>query len=98
MICCWFRLPEIWWALQAAGFKWKEIDLTRSGTNPFNEIRAIIQLTRLYKRSDQTCASFHQQVCGLWIDSCKIGRNRSSCKFGTGIGYVFTKKNLTFFT
>ena len=84
--------------LQAAGYKWEEIELTRSGTNPFNEIRAIIQLTRLYKRERPDLVHHFTSKCVVYGSiAAKLAGIDRVINSVTGMGYVFTKKNLTTF-
>ncbi len=85
--------------LQNLGFKWKGLDLSRSGINPYQEIRAIIQLTRLYKQERPELVHNFTSKCVVYGSiAAKLAGIDRVVNSVTGMGFVFTKKNLmTFF-
>ena len=85
--------------LRVSGYKWKEIKLSRSGINPFNEIWTIIRLTQLYQRERPDLVHHFTSKCVLYGSiAAKFAGVTRIVNSVTGMGYVFTKNNLlTFF-
>ena len=84
--------------IKALGFDWKEIKISRSGVNPFKEIKAILHLVHIYRREKPDLVHHFTSKCVLYgsIAARLSGVNRIVNSI-TGMGYVFTRNDpLTF--
>jgi len=84
--------------LLASGYEWKEIELSRSGINPFKEIRVLIQLTRLYQMERPDLVHHFTSKCVIYGSiAAKLAGITRIVNSVTGMGFVFTKKNVMTF-
>jgi len=76
--------------LQAAGYRWQAVDYSRSGMNPFRELRAILQLTRLYRR-ERPDLVHHFTIKAVLYGSLAARLSGVPVVINgvTGLGYVF---------
>jgi glycosyltransferase involved in cell wall biosynthesis len=76
--------------LQAAGYRWLPVDYSRSGMNPFREIRAILQLTRIYRREHPDLVH-HFTIKSVLYGSlaARLAAVPVVINGVTGLGYVF---------
>ena len=76
--------------LRALGFEWCEFDFERKGTNPFDELRTLNRLTRLYEAVVPDLVHHFTIKCVLYggIAARRLGIPTVSAV--TGMGHVFT--------
>ncbi|MDP2966564.1 MAG: glycosyltransferase family 4 protein [Pelolinea sp.] len=84
--------------IQASGFRWQALELSRSGINPVSEISTILRLARLYRREKPDLVHHFTSKCVLYGSlAARMAGARRVVNAVTGMGYVFTRKNLLTF-
>ena len=81
--------------IQASGFRWQAFELSRSGINPVSEIFTILRLAWLYRREKPDLVHHFTSKCVLYGSlAARLAGVRRVVNAVTGMGYVFTRKNL----
>lgn len=81
--------------LQREGYEWRAFDLSRRGINPLAEARAIRQLVRLYQAEKPDMVQHFTIKCVLYGSlAARIAGVEKVVNSITGLGYVFSRKNL----
>ena len=79
----------------AAGFRWQAFELSRSGVNPIHEISAIIRLAHLYRLEKPDLVHHFTSKCVLYGSvAARLAGVKQVVNAITGMGYVFTRKNI----
>jgi len=81
--------------IQKAGIRWQAFGLSRSGVNPVREILAILRLAFLYRREKPDLVHHFTIKCVLYGSlAARLAGVKRIINAVTGMGYVFTRKNL----
>lgn len=81
--------------IKAAGFHWQAFELSRSGVNPFSEFSAILRLARFYRQEKPDLVHHFTSKCVLYGSmAARLAGVKRVINAITGMGYVFTRKNM----
>lgn len=80
--------------LKDLGFNWSPIDLDRGSLNIFKEIRAIFQLRRFILNKKIDLVHGFTMKCSVYSSLASVLTNISNIFSITGMGYVFTSRDL----
>lgn len=81
--------------MEEAGYDWREVDLSRRGFNPINEIRTIVRLMQIYRSEHPDVVHHFTIKCVLYGSfSARQTKLPRVVNAVTGLGYLFTNRNL----
>lgn len=81
--------------LQALGFRWEALPMDRTSLNPFQELRLLVHLCRLYRRERPALAHHFTIKCVVYGSmAALVARVGARINAVAGMGYVFTNPAL----
>jgi glycosyltransferase involved in cell wall biosynthesis len=81
--------------LQALGFRWQALPMDRKSLNPFQELRLLVHLCRLYRREQPALAHHFTIKCVVYgAIPALLARVTARVNAVVGMGYVFTSTAL----
>ena len=77
--------------LQADGFQWESISLSRRGVNPLNEILSVVRLAKIYKTVQPDLVHHHTIKCVLYGSiAAAMAKIPGRVNSITGRGFIFS--------